>query len=211
MSDTTLFRGFEPADFAAFSVERLEPRMEAIRARIQPKFHALGAALRDELAMLAKTEMFVHIAKHARRKVNPPVDTWMAFCHSKRGYKMFPHFQIGLFDDRVFLWLAYVYDLPDKRKIADRFLERIGEVHSLVPADYRYSFDHIKKDSTSAADVGESELRQALERFRSVKKEELLIGRVLPADEPLLRSGPQFVALAKQTFAALMPLYLLSV
>ena len=38
----------------------------------------------------------MHVAKHARRSVNPPIDTWVAFAPNKRGYKMLPHFQIGL-------------------------------------------------------------------------------------------------------------------
>nr|WP_313787308.1 DUF1054 family protein [Paenibacillus larvae] len=91
--------------------------MKAIRERIQPKFKELGELLCDDLAMMAGNEMFVHIAKHARRTVNPPKDTWMAFCHNKRGYKQHPHFQIGLFDDHVFVWLAFIYELPDKKKM----------------------------------------------------------------------------------------------
>ena len=36
---------------------------------------------------------YPHVAKHARRSVNPPKDTWVAFATSKRGYKMLPHFK----------------------------------------------------------------------------------------------------------------------
>jgi uncharacterized protein YktB (UPF0637 family) len=37
------FTGFIPTDFAAFQIDGLEARMEAIRERIQPKFRALGS------------------------------------------------------------------------------------------------------------------------------------------------------------------------
>ncbi len=33
---------------------------------------------------------------------NPPDDTWVSFSTNPRGYKMMPHFQIGLFGDHAF-------------------------------------------------------------------------------------------------------------
>ncbi|MFH5182971.1 DUF1054 family protein [Paenibacillus sp. TAB 01] len=117
------FEGFTQTDFDVFTVPGLEARMEGIQSRIQPKFKAIGERLVHEAALLSGTEMFLHIAKHARRTVNAPVDTWMAVCHNKRGYKQYPHFQVGLFEDRVFIWLALIYELPNKQLIAQRFFE----------------------------------------------------------------------------------------
>ncbi len=31
--------------------------------------------------------MFPHVAKHARRSVNPPADSWVAFANSKEAIK----------------------------------------------------------------------------------------------------------------------------
>lgn len=93
------FTGFMEEDFDAFTIDGLDERMEAIRERIQPKFKSIGDELSGPLSEMTGKEMHVHIAKHARRTKNPPNDTWMAFCHDKRGYKKHPHFQIGLFDD----------------------------------------------------------------------------------------------------------------
>ncbi|WP_397261357.1 DUF1054 family protein [Peribacillus simplex] len=31
------------------------------------------------MSVLTGDEMYPHVAKHARRKVNPPNDTWVAF------------------------------------------------------------------------------------------------------------------------------------
>src|SRR5699024_11327687 len=67
--------------------------------------------LEDVRAMVG-SDMHLHIAKHARRTVNPPNDTWMAIAGNKRGYKKHPHFQVGLWDDHLFIWLAYIYELP---------------------------------------------------------------------------------------------------
>ncbi|MGY4763302.1 DUF1054 domain-containing protein [Paenibacillus caseinilyticus] len=205
------FSGFTPHDFDTFSIEGLEGRMEAIQSRIQPKFREISEALLQELSVEAGEELHLHIAKHARRKVNAPVDTWMSFSSSKRGYKQLPHFQIGLFDDRVFLWLALIYELPNKANIARTYLNELDSVLSAVPADYMLSTDHMKKDADAFGDLGDEGVRRAVERFRDVKKAELLIGRNIPAGSPVLGSGEAFLDTARETFRTLMPLYQLAV
>ncbi|MFE5319751.1 DUF1054 domain-containing protein [Paenibacillus sp. NPDC056579] len=204
------FQGFTQADFDVFHIPGLEGRMEGIQGRIQPKFKELGDALVEETAVLAGDEMFLHIAKHARRTVNAPVDTWMAICHNKRGYKQYPHFQVGLFDDRLFIWLALIYELPHKQAIAESFLKQVDQVRSLIPEDYVVSFDHMKKDAAAVADLGDKEWKAALQRFRDVKKVELLIGQNLPSSSPVLQNGPQFIELVRSTIQTLMPLYLMA-
>lgn len=205
------FTGFNESDFAAFQIDGLEARMEAIQTRIQPKFKALGDSLCEDIALAAGSEMHVHIARHARRKVNPPKDTWMAFCHNKRGYKQHPHFQIGLFDDHAFMWFALIYELPEKRKIAADYLRKIDTVRRTIPKDYVISFDHMKKDAVQAGSLSKAALQKELERFRDVQKVELLIGRHIPADDPAVKDGETFVRMAKETFTALMPLYRLAI
>jgi len=201
------FEGFQQEDFDVFAIPGLEGRMQGIQQRIQPKFKAIGDALCDETAMLAGDEMFLHIAKHARRTVNAPVDTWMAICHNKRGYKMYPHFQVGLFDDRVFIWLALIYELPAKQNIARAYLNEFDEFRSAIPDSYKLSFDHMQKDAVTISELSDTELQKALERFRDVKKAELLIGLSLSSADPVLSNGPQFLELVRNTFQTLMPLY----
>ncbi|NOU95293.1 DUF1054 family protein [Paenibacillus sp. LMG 31456] len=201
------FPGFTQTDFDVFTIPGLEARMEGIQGHIQPKFKVLGEELCDEAAMLAGNEMFLHIAKHARRKVNAPVDTWMAVCDNKRGYKQHPHFQVGLFDDRVFIWLALIYELPNKQNIAQRYLNNLKQVRSSIPQEYVLSFDHMKKDAVAFHELNDQELTEALIRFRDVKKAELLIGLNLDSSNPVLADGDAFVKLVKETVASLMPLY----
>ncbi|WP_134700236.1 YktB family protein [Ammoniphilus sp. YIM 78166] len=204
------FSGFTPHDFNVFSISGLDERMEAIKERIQPKFQEIGSFLSDDLALMAGNEMHLHIAKHARRTVNPPKDTWLAICHDKRGYKKHPHFQVGLFDDHVFLWLAYIYEVPNKTHIAEQFLQQIDTVYQTIPKDYVLSLDHTQKNSIPMEGLNISEFTQAVERFRDVKKAELLVGKHLSATDPLLDDGAAFLQYAKQTFETLMPLYKLS-
>src|SRR5699024_8349621 len=101
----------------------LAERMTAIQTNIQPKFKQIGEQLRADLSIALGEELYLHIAKHARRTVNPPKDTWLAICDNKRGYKKHPHFQLGLFDDRLFIWLALIYELPNKPNIAQSLID----------------------------------------------------------------------------------------
>ncbi|MFK2824860.1 DUF1054 domain-containing protein [Bacillus sp. B190/17] len=205
-----LFQGFDSPDFDTFKIDGLDARMEAIKERVRPKFQIIGEKLIEDLSVLAGNEMFLHIAKHARRTVNPPKDTWLAIAANKRGYKKHPHFQIGLFDDHVFIWLAFIYELPNKTEIAKNFLEELDLLKELIPNEYVLSMDHMKKDAESMEKLGEEGLRKSLQRFRDVKKSEFLIGRHIQANDPVLKDGEKFLFLAEDTFKTLFPLYQLS-
>lgn len=201
------FNGFEQKDFDTFKIEGLEERMEAIRERIQPKFKAIGNEIVDYLAMKLGNEMFVHIAQHARRTVNPPNDTWMAFSLNNRGYKMLPHFQIGLWDDRLFVWLAYIYELPTKSEIAETFINKRDELEKMVPKDYDISMNHMKKSNELMEEVNFGE---KLERFKKVKSAELLFGKQFAPNNAILKDGESFVNEVKAIYDELIPVYQLS-
>ncbi len=81
--------GFKPYDFEVFSVEGFNERMSQIYEHVRPKLLKLGDELAPELARKLKMEFFPHVAKHARRTVNPPPETWAAFGPSPRGYKRY--------------------------------------------------------------------------------------------------------------------------
>ncbi len=61
--------------------------------------------------------------------------------------KKHPHFQVGLFDDLLFIWLAFIYELPGKQSIAKHFLEHQQTLKETIPAHYMVSLDHTKKES----------------------------------------------------------------
>lgn len=201
------FTGFSEEDFQVFSITGLDERMTAIKDRIQPKFREIGTYLTAELSAMVGNEMFLHIAKHARRKVNPPKDTWLAIGPNKRGYKQFPHFQVGLFDDHVFLWLAYIYELPNKAQIADNLLNHMNEMKQLITNDFVVSTDHMNKNANS---IQEIDLEETLLRFKQVKKAEFLLGRNIAKNNPILKDGKRFLELATSTFKNLVPIYQMS-
>lgn len=204
------FKGFTQKDFDTFHIDGLDARMEAIQERIQPKFKEIGEPLTNDLSIMTGNEMYLHIAKHARRTVNPPHDTWLAIAANKRGYKQHPHFQVGVFDDHVFIWLAFIYELPNKAEIAANFLTHFAEVEKMIPLDYVISLDHTKKQSESVESMGKEGLHKALERFRDVKKAEFLVGRHVKSNDPLLKDGKQFIEFTKETFETLVPIYKLA-
>lgn len=81
--------GFTPVDFEVFKVEGFNERMQQIYAHVRPKLLKLGDELAPELGRRLHLEFFPHVAKHARRTVNPPPETWAAFGPSPRGYKRY--------------------------------------------------------------------------------------------------------------------------
>jgi uncharacterized protein YktB (UPF0637 family) len=83
--------GFNVADFQVFRIEGFNERMAQLYATVRPKLLRLGDEMAPELARKLHVEFFAHVAKHARRTVNPPPETWCAFGPSAKGYKRYPY------------------------------------------------------------------------------------------------------------------------
>lgn len=194
------------ADFDVFSIDGLSGRMAALQDQIQPKFRELGEEFSHRLSAHGKGEFFAHVAKHARRTVNPPKDSWVAFAPAKRGYKALPHFQIGLWGSHLFIVLAIIYENPDKKGIGERLEKNIGML-SALPADFIVSGDHMKPGAEHIAEIGEDGIMKLLERLQTVKKAEFLVGRHLPAEQAAALTKEQFYAYTEETISRLLPIY----
>ncbi|MCP3026258.1 YktB family protein [Halobacillus sp. A5] len=201
------FTGFTQQDFEVFSIPGLEERMEALRDNVSPKLEAIASDLAPDLTAMTGDEMFVHVAKHARRTTNPPNDTWAAIAANKRGYKKLPHFQVGMWGTHVFIWFAVIYESPIKEDFAKTLLKNKKQVLSSVPDHFVWSIDHTKPDTLPHNEVDSKKLTQMLERLKDVKKAELLCGLTLNRDDDRLRDGDQFINLCRWTFETLQPLY----
>ncbi|WP_203362182.1 DUF1054 domain-containing protein [Bacillus sp. REN10] len=204
------FPGFTTNDFQVFTIDGLEPRMEALQQQIRPKLEALGHFFSQELGQLTGDEMFYHVAKHARRTVNPPDDTWVAFANNKRGYKKHPHFQIGLWETHVFVWYAVIYEAPRKAEIGSFLEMNISSIRETIPSHFVWSDDHTKPSATKMADVSDEQLLQLFQRLQSVKKAEILCGIHLHKEDVINMSGTEFLDTVYDTFVKLIPLYQLS-
>ncbi len=81
--------GFKPRDFEVFAVDGFSARMELIFRHVRPRLLKLGDELAPELSRKLHMEFFPHVARHVRRTVNPPPETWAAFGPSPKGYKRY--------------------------------------------------------------------------------------------------------------------------
>ena len=81
--------GFRTRDFEVFAVADFSARMELIFQHVRPRLVKVGNELAPELSRKLHLEFFPHVAKHARRTVNAPAETWAAFGPSPKGYKRY--------------------------------------------------------------------------------------------------------------------------
>ncbi|MCH7320790.1 DUF1054 domain-containing protein [Solibacillus sp. MA9] len=193
-------------DFQVFQIEGLDERMEALTSIIRPKFHELGETFSSYFSAQTGDEFFAHVAKHARRTVNPPKDSWVAFAPYRRGYKSLPHFQIGLWGTHLFIVVAVIYEAPHKQELAERLLLNINSVKNLSD-DYVISGDHMQPAAISLKEARDTQLEKMIVRLRDIKKGEFLVGRHIPAEDAVNMSAKSFLHLVEQTFDELMPIY----
>jgi uncharacterized protein YktB (UPF0637 family) len=204
------FNGFTNDDFDVFKVDGLDARMHEIQSKIRPKFEYLGKYFEPILSTFTDEEVYTHIAKHARRTVNPPKDTWVAFASNKRGYKQHPHFQIGLFESHLFVWFAVIYESPIKTQFAKELKQHLSDIQQQIPAHYVWSGDHTQPDTISHNELKEDGLKQLVSRLENVKKAEILCGLNFDRSNSIVQDGELLLETIEDAFKTLMPLYKLA-
>ncbi|MFC7392405.1 YktB family protein [Scopulibacillus cellulosilyticus] len=201
------FKGFTQEDFNVFTIDGLDERMSAIKTQIRPKLETLGEIFAPVLTAITGDEMHAHVAKHARRTVNPPDDTWVAFANNVRGYKKYPHFQIGLWSTHVFARFAIIYEAPIKESYARTLEQHVNDIYRQIPDHFVWSTDYTKPDAISQENLSKEEFHNILERLANVKKAEILCGIHIPRHDDILKNGAQLIDQLEQTFNTLAPLY----
>ncbi|HWO96061.1 MAG TPA: DUF1054 domain-containing protein [Bacillus sp. (in: firmicutes)] len=204
------FTGFTQEDFNVFDIEGLDARMEGIKTLIRPKLELLGQHFAPSLSARTGDEMFYHVAKHARRTKNPPKDTWVAFASNKRGYKMLPHFQIGLWQTHVFIWFAVIYESPIKESFGRTLLNHVQEVERIIPSHFVWSKDHTQPETLSMDNLKPEDLQELFTRLQTVKKAEILCGINIPTKKAITMTGEEWLAAIDDTFTTVLPLYKLA-
>ncbi|AMG62842.1 MULTISPECIES: YktB family protein [Staphylococcus] len=197
---------FKQKDFKAFDVDGLDARMEALEAHVRPQLRALGDYFADYFTSQTGETFYSHVAKHARRSVNPPKDTWVAFATNKRGYKMLPHFQIGLFKDHLFIMYGVMHETKDKAQRVKTFDKHFDTLTHL-PEDYRICLDHMKPDKPLIKDLSVDELHEAIDRVKNVKKGEFFVSRTLAPNDKRLKSDRAFLNFVEETFNEFIKFY----
>ena len=202
--------GFTREDFDVFAIPGLEPRMEALKERVRPKLDAIGEAVVPFLSSRLGEPVYAHVAKHARRTVHPPDDTWVAWATNKRGYKSHPHFQVGLWQTHLFIVFALIYESPDKGAFARNLKEQLQEIWPSIPDHFILSDDHTKPGAVRKGALTPDQMKQRLDRLENVKKAEFLCGIHLDRNDPVVGNPDRLLNTIEETFNKLLPLYRLA-
>ena len=175
--------------------------MAEIRSEIQPVFSEIGQKLLTELsAKISNQEFYFHIAQHRRRTANAPENTWSAISTKARGYKMEAHFQLGIWEDYVFIYLSMI-DQPKKQKEYAELLTNLS-VEKMLTEDFIISKDHTKAEVFPL-----SAFSEAAERLGKVKKSELEIGRLWSKERFDGKEDSKILAEMLETIDQLLPIY----
>jgi len=201
---------FGSADFKVFDVKGFQPRMGQIRARIRPKLETLGKSLAPAVARSVGGDTFAHVAKHARRTVNPPDDTWVAFAPDKRGYKKHCHFKVALSRHCVRFLFEIGPEHADKRRWASTWKKnapKVGPVLRRVKHLAWFKNEHDEEPASPLSDFTPEKLGELADELIRTRDGQFVVGRAVPADEAARWTEAQYRSAALETFRTLAPLY----
>ena len=200
---------FTASDFKVFTVSGFQPRMEAIRERIRPRLEALGRSLLPDVARATSAEAFAHVARHARRTVNPPDDTWVAFAPDRRGYKKHCHFKVAVSRNCVRFLFEAGPEHADKKRWAAAWKKdapRLGPVLRRVRGLAWFKNEHDEEPAGMLADLDAEGFARLADELLRGRDGQVVLGRVVPATEASRWKDANYRAAALETFRALAPL-----
>jgi uncharacterized protein YktB (UPF0637 family) len=204
------FSGFRASDFKVFDIAGFTPRMEAIKTRIRPKLEAVGRDLVPDVTRVGGGLAFVHVAKHARRTVNPPDDTWVAFALDKRGYKKHCHFKVAVSRGAVRFLFEAGPELTDKKRWAAAWKRHAPQ---LVPVLRRakglawFKNEHDETPAAILADLPTEDVARLGDELTKKRDGQLVLGCAVAAAEAARWSARDYARVARDTFHVLAPLY----
>ena len=201
---------FGAADFKVFEVTGFTQRMSEIRARIRPKFQMLGQRLLPEVSRAIGAEAFAHVARHARRTVNPPDDTWVAFAPDKRGYKKHCHFKVAVSRNAVRFLFEVGPEHDDKKRWAAAWKKnapKLGPVLNRMKGLAYFKNEHDEEPTALLANLSVDELVTLGDEALRTRAGQFVVGRVVPASEAARWTEAQYRTAALETVRALSPLY----
>ncbi len=191
------------ADLEIFSIPQFKDRMLALKTQLRPKLEFFGEELAVLLAQQFKQDFFPHTAKHLRRTVNPPDETWVALGPQSRAYKAYVYFALCVGRDgaqaRVVLKQEseFCADLG-KNLLANRefFLRHRGDFKTLQ------NFTQRDRQGRGAdIDSFEEFLEKTVDRLTRLKSAYFDVGL------PLKALNPGLMQEALRSFDCLFPFY----
>ena len=177
---------FTRHDFQVFDLPGFAERMEGIRSAIRPKLEGLGAALTPALAAIVEQELFPHVARHARRTVNPPDDTWVAIGPDRRGYKKARHFKVAVSRHT----LRFLFEVgpeyaakPEWTRAWKRGAPGLARSLGSVPGLGWFRSEHDEAPAVALADLDAGGWRRLGDEVTRTRDGQLVLGRRVDATE----------------------------
>lgn len=201
---------FGSGDFKVFDVKGFQPRMGEIRTRIRPKLETLGRSLAPPLARSLGGDTFAHVAKHARRTVNPPDDTWVAFGPDARGYKKHCHFKVAVSRHCVRFLFEIGPEHAEKKRWAAAWKKNAGKLSPVLRRMKDLAWFRNEHDDIPAAALGDmapEALAELADEIVRTRDGQLVLGRMVAAEAAARWTEAQYREAALATFRALVPLY----
>jgi uncharacterized protein YktB (UPF0637 family) len=195
---------FTAKDFKVFDIGSFRERMDAIRGSIRPKLASIGEALAPKASVAVDRPLFVHVAKHARRTVNPPDDTWAALGCDSRGYKKDVHYRVSVSRNCVRLLFEAGPEYYAKPAWARAWARSHSELWQSVQGLSWFKDEHDEEPEARLKAVEPKKLGEELTRRRDGQ---IVIGRRIGVKELTTMESKVFEELALTTFTALAPLF----
>ena len=194
---------FTKKDLEIFEVPGFADRMQLIADTIRPKLAKLGELLNPQLSRLVGHELYTHVALHARRTVNPPEETWVAFSPDKTGYKSYVHLALCVGRRGVQARAMVKQECADRKRFSNNLLSQLEPLSHLK--GHKEMEDYTHRDAEyKPATVADWNifLKDASRKLKENNTSCFDVGANLPLSGDLSSH-------AIQAFARLSPFYLL--
>ncbi len=195
---------FTKKDLEIFAVHGFADRMQLVVDTIHPKLAKLGELLQPQLSRLVSHELSPHIAQHARRTVNPPEETWVAFSPDEKSYKNYVHFTLCVGAIGVQARVTAKQECKDRKIFSQNLLNHLEKLKDLKGAKEMADYNKRDAEFKPATVTNWSQfLMETSKKLKESQNASFDIGINLPLSGDL--SSHAIQALSK-----LVPFYLLS-
>jgi uncharacterized protein YktB (UPF0637 family) len=197
---------FDTGDFDVFRIRDFPARMAAIQQRIRPKLEALGQEMAQEISRLVGGEAHSHVAKHARRTVNPPADTWVAFCADRRGYKKHPHFKVAISTNCLRFLFEIGPEFHDKTQWSALWRKKASNLLPKGPYVW-FRNEHDEEPAGKLQGLSGRGIERLADDLIKRRDGQIVLGKIAPKEATLGWDAKEYSRQAIATFRAFSSLY----
>lgn len=211
MTSASKFHGFTDRDYHIFDLPDFTSRMSAIKASISPKLQQIGDLLTPGLSRLVGGDLYPHVARHIRRTVHPPEETWVAFSRSLRAYKPYIHYRVTIHAEGLRI-ACFLEDYADEdRPTFTAGLAANTDALARYLAAHPCICSYDLRDGSGRPLCGDSlnakTLLHLAERLERVKGQHVQFGVPIDRREPAARDPKAMLEAALSAMESLLPLY----